>query len=178
MFTQLLPLCEHSNALKSSSLTFHQSLKGFSPVARDPDVTAPPPSQQQTQTWRSSRPTQRLVTVCSALRRKQLPDLRCVRQRAVLIEVHVILKHSDKAVFTIAPRGNVLWQKNTKISINEELIKWMWSFFYRFPPQDCFLKVKMSRFLEPLLLTGGGVSVLLGEDDGEGEEFWGVDVPP
>lgn len=39
------------------------------------------------------------------------------------------------------------------------------------PPHDCFLNVKMSRFLEPLLLTGGGVGVWLGEDDEEGEEF-------
>lgn len=46
--------------------------------------------------------------------------------------------------------------------------------------QVCFRKVKMSRVLEPLLPSGGGVGVELGEgvDDGEGEEGWGVEVPP
>lgn len=50
------------------------------------------------------------------------------------------------------------------------------------PPQDCFLKVKISRVLEPFLPTGGGVVVDFGEgegvEDGEGEEGWGVEVPP
>ncbi len=42
------------------------------------------------------------------------------------------------------------------------------------PAQDCFRKVKISRVLEPLLPSGGGVGVGFGEgegvDDGEGEE--------
>lgn len=38
----------------------------------------------------------------------------------------------------------------------------------------------MSRVLEPVLPSGGGVGVRFGEgvDDGEGEEGWGVEVPP
>lgn len=50
------------------------------------------------------------------------------------------------------------------------------------PPQDCFRKVKISRVLEPLLPSGGGVGVGFGEgkgvDEGEGEEGCGVEVPP
>lgn len=54
------------------------------------------------------------------------------------------------------------------------------------PPQDCFRKVKISRVLEPLLPSDGGVGVGFGEgegegegvDDGEGEQGRGVEVPP
>lgn len=50
------------------------------------------------------------------------------------------------------------------------------------PSQDGFRKLNISRGLEPLLPTGGGVVVEFGEGDGVGddvgEEGWGVEVPP
>lgn len=44
--------------------------------------------------------------------------------------------------------------------------------------QDGFRKVKMSRVLEPFLPFSGGVGAEFGEEDREGEEGWGVEVPP
>lgn len=46
------------------------------------------------------------------------------------------------------------------------------------PSQDGFRKVKISRALEPFLPSGGGVVMEFGEGEDEGEEGWGVEVPP
>lgn len=47
-------------------------------------------------------------------------------------------------------------------------------------PQDCFRKVKISLVLEIFLPSGVGVGLVEGEGviEREGEEGWGVEVPP